>query len=151
MIASKTAKNDEKSTAASNAASDLKEPTSISKAPGKQLPERKPESKTIELTYRDKQFVTPKKVTVIEGDTLSFTCSTDLENCEMIITLEDKEFFEPFEFIFKASEYKNGVHPAPVKVMKPLVKECPYDCHFSGTRNGKPETYPAQGGGFVVP
>jgi len=76
-------------------------------------------------------------------NTLGFKCSTDLEGAKMSIHL-NKKYFRPATFT-------NG--DPPVKVIENIEKggRYSYDCHFSGTRKGKPAPYDARGGGFVIP
>lgn len=76
----------------------------------------------VNLTYEGGWFAPdPDPVKVRKGDTLSFTCTTDLTGPKMEITL-DKEFFSPATF-------KNG--DPPVRVIKTGYSE--YQCQFSGT------------------
>ena len=100
--------------------------------------------KVITLIYRGEQFVRPKDVPASEGDTITFICDTDLEDCEMVITLDEK-FFRPAIF-------KNNDSPVkPVKLMYNLDEPSEYKCHFSGTRGGKPYPYKGPAGGFIIP
>ncbi len=103
--------------------------------------EEQRQPKVVTLIYRDGQFERPEDVHASMGDTIRFICDSDLDDCEMVITL-DKEFFQPA--IFKNND-------SPVMLMNNLEAPSEYQCRFFGTRNGMPYPYKGPAGGFIIP